>query len=1138
MATRFHSTFPTFKGEEFTINIDDADFVGTSTEITLEAGGFRLQIGGDGKNRMNALMGSRVSIGMVVDESTEDAIEDFAQDLITSAEGRFTIRIDFNDGVGADELYWVGYVLPDLSGFQDLAPAYIFSLSATDGIGRLKGIEYKDDSGLNDVPYGKIPILEHLLNCLNQDPLSALYFDASTDIFLQTVVNWQDDNIGTPTAPRCPLAHTRVSGEVFAKRSTANAGDTWIYKSCYDVLKYITEHYAARLYFSAGCYRFEQINERAQDNYPERRFARDGTLVSSTLTASADKLIHNTVASHKMATVIFNYLPALRQVTVKYDHNTNRNYLESTSFKWYKTSLNNDPLNRPDIKFDADTYMRISGRVYFDLSVTTYTEPWRYVFGMDVTLSDASQLRSLTRAGVDGSGNPLNIIIHETPEWEVSSADYEITTDFLYQSAVQSFIDFAVYTPVVPSGVDGFTIDFYPKGGFDNEDNNHSVNLNNWKFSDLILIIVGVDTADNYELDRDYKVFNDEVGNSDTLSLTHIFGHAVQKWTPTKLETSADAVTWDDTTQSWRQGTDTTDYEFGQLFATEVMAGAVVPLKLLEGSLGGNDFYPHVRIVTNDDVGWLLMSGELVAQTGIWSGTWFQAGTNRSITQGPITKNPGIPPVFGGSGPGQFHPGSGVKGAPGGIANIAMATQATNYSSSALTGTVTSIPLQYAVKANAYLAGDDIFMLNPQTGEMVGFTVATTANAGDTSLSVNSTILDNDIPKGSYLLYSALNKYTGEGGAGETLPAGTNKYTLRHNGTSWAASSLLQNDGTALGVGIAPAGGVSGKMVSVKQTSTADGISVIRSSSTVALDLYHDGSATVESSGGFNLKFKSGSGSQIVFAPGGGGGQIAQIGFVPGANVTSVFGGTCMFFIQGTYAPTAAGGDFSMLILGTNINQTSSANGVTRGLYINPTLTALLAAFRGIEYVPSTETFLYQPTGTGVKNHLIGNLGLGTGTTSPAAKLDIVGNGATSGTSSLIITDSSSNQHVKVRDDGVAIIRATAMVSGAPTIAAGTGMGTSPTIDLVVGGCNGFIILFTTGTSPTAGASIFTATIAKSYPNGCVATFSANNDATAAIIASLKVSGTGNNSATLSMVGGASLTAATQYALHVILYGY
>lgn len=790
MATRFHSTFPTFKGETFKIYIDDSAFAGSSTEVTLIAGGFRLQIGGDGKNRLNPINGSRVSIGVLVNEDIETVFEAFADDLIAAAEGRFTVRVDFNDGIGADELYWIGYVLPDLSGFQDLAPAYTFTLTATDGIGRLKGIEYKDDSGINTVPYGKITLLQHLLNCLNEDPLSALYFNASTDIFLKTVVNWVDANIGTPTAAKCPLAYARVSGEVFAARTTANAGDTWKYKSCYDVIRYITEHFGARIYFSGGAYRFEQINERAADNYPERRFSRNGTLISSTLTAFADKLIHNTQASHKVATVVFNYLPALRQVSVKYDHNTNRNYIGSLTFKWYKDSQNNDPFAVNDVKFDADSYFRISGRVYFDLSEPTYTEPWRYVFGMDVTLSDGKQLRSLTKAGVDGSGNPINIIIHESPIWDASSADYEISTDFNYTNAVNTFVDFAVVTPVVPSGVDGFTVDFYPKGGFDNQDNNHSVTVNNWKFSDLVLLIVGVDDADNYELDRDYKVFNTDAGNSDTLSFTHIFGHAVKKWTPTKLETSANGTTWLDTTQSWRVGTDTTNYEFGQLFATEVMAGQTVPLKILDGSLGGTDFYPHVRIVTNDDIGWLMMSGELNAQTGIWNGTWFQAGTNRSVTHGPIIRNPHIPPLFGGGGPGQYNTGSGVKGSPGGTAEIALATQATNYLSSAVAaGTVTSIPLQYPVKANAYLANDDIFLVNPQTGRIAGFTVASTAADGDTSLSVVSATLDTDMPKGAYLLYSVLNKYTGEGGNGMNLPPGTPGQILIHGTDGWEAYS-------------------------------------------------------------------------------------------------------------------------------------------------------------------------------------------------------------------------------------------------------------------------------------------------------------------------------------------------------------
>jgi len=53
---------------------------------------------------------------------------------------------------------------------------------------------------------------------------------------------------------------------------------------------------------------------------------------------------------------------------------------------------------------------------------------------------------------------------------------------------------------------------------------------------------------------------------------------------------------------------------------------------------------------------------------------------------------------------------------------------------------------------------------------------------------------------------------------------------------------------------------------------------------------------------------------------------------------------------SGTYAPTSATGSpsFNALKLNFTINQTGGANGITRGLYINPTLTAA-ADFRAIE---------------------------------------------------------------------------------------------------------------------------------------------------------------------------------------------
>ena len=69
------------------------------------------------------------------------------------------------------------------------------------------------------------------------------------------------------------------------------------------------------------------------------------------------------------------------------------------------------------------------------------------------------------------------------------------------------------------------------------------------------------------------------------------------------------------------------------------------------------------------------------------------------------------------------------------------------------------------------------------------------------------------------------------------------------------------------------------------------------------------------------------------------------------------------------------------------INQTGGANGITRGLYVNPTLTSA-ADWRSIEWSNNTGYGLY---GAGsAKNYLEGNLGIGK--TSPVEKLDVNGN--------------------------------------------------------------------------------------------------------------------------------------------------
>jgi len=73
-----------------------------------------------------------------------------------------------------------------------------------------------------------------------------------------------------------------------------------------------------------------------------------------------------------------------------------------------------------------------------------------------------------------------------------------------------------------------------------------------------------------------------------------------------------------------------------------------------------------------------------------------------------------------------------------------------------------------------------------------------------------------------------------------------------------------------------------------------------------------------------------------------------------------------------TFSPTSGTGIYNDLIINPTINQTGGANGITRGLYINPTLTAA-ADWRSIEWSNNSGYGIY---GAGTANNYVaGNFG-------------------------------------------------------------------------------------------------------------------------------------------------------------------
>jgi hypothetical protein len=114
-------------------------------------------------------------------------------------------------------------------------------------------------------------------------------------------------------------------------------------------------------------------------------------------------------------------------------------------------------------------------------------------------------------------------------------------------------------------------------------------------------------------------------------------------------------------------------------------------------------------------------------------------------------------------------------------------------------------------------------------------------------------------------------------------------------------------------------------------------------------------------------------------------------------------GNVDVFRLVAGFSPTSGTGTNNLFRINAIINQTGGANGITRGLYVNPTLTAA-ADWRSIEWSNNSGWGLY---GAGTaNNYLGGRLAIGTTNTSSAV-LTVQGNvSASSFTGSLFGTSS------------------------------------------------------------------------------------------------------------------------------------
>jgi hypothetical protein len=226
-----------------------------------------------------------------------------------------------------------------------------------------------------------------------------------------------------------------------------------------------------------------------------------------------------------------------------------------------------------------------------------------------------------------------------------------------------------------------------------------------------------------------------------------------------------------------------------------------------------------------------------------------------------------------------------------------------------------------------------------------------------------------------------------------TATSGTRKLRIWNNG-----NVTIQDAGSYTDTGerlqVSGSSRFAGNMVITGSgnTSATTSLRVLNSSSTILLDVRNDGEVFI----GNNSWLAVGGGQRFLYR------YVNSTGIFTIANDSNVSSQIDLYgsnhatkprtiSLVSSFTPSGGTTQFSGLELLQSVSQSSGANGIIRGLYVNPTLTAA-ADFRSIEWSTNASgSAIWGLYGSGsAPNYINGNLGIGV---LPTRKLDVSGSG-------------------------------------------------------------------------------------------------------------------------------------------------
>lgn len=316
---KYYSEFTSDQGVDYKITIYDEDWTaGVQYQFTL-MDGFKLTYDGRGKERYQAIKGSKLEFTAWVDSSVP-TFDTFVDGLNQTIQGRYKIRCERDDGSGYNN-YWLGVLVPDLADKEDEAGPRAVTFKCTDGLSLLKDVDF--DQSIYQTNASK----ETLVECLTfvqtmlyyYNPVSDFWTSSSTS-FLFTYLGWYENSMSSPnTASSDPLQKTGM----YPKAMVEVSDETSKPISAYDALEAVVKVFGARLFQVDGKWRMLQVDSYAQSTIYYRRYGYTGTTILGTGDVSSS-IFRNFGTRNEGYDIVrlaggsFGHYPALLRVEATY----------------------------------------------------------------------------------------------------------------------------------------------------------------------------------------------------------------------------------------------------------------------------------------------------------------------------------------------------------------------------------------------------------------------------------------------------------------------------------------------------------------------------------------------------------------------------------------------------------------------------------------------------------------------------------------------------------------------------------------------------------------------------------------------------------------------------------------------------